>query len=575
MPPRRSAARSVLFYTFPVLASLASPALARWTGEPVQVRATLAACPLVAATSDGRGGAIVMWQEGSAATGVLQAERITASGDLGTWPNAPVTFCAIDAPRHALGAVSDDEGGAFVWWMESSALYLTRLTPDGFIAEGWAARGVHLGDLPDAEHRPVLKRDGQGGVYVGWIQARWLTLQVMRFGSDGLPAGGWPAEGRTFALSPVANFVVRSFGFSPTPEGGLWVAGQTTDGSFYIGPDAMPGVLMVQRLDPSGVTAPGWESGALGVVFVAPAGGMPPSSRNALVALEGDGSGGVFIVSVDPERLAQGTLLRPRLMRLAADGSPATGWTYEGLELASQLVPRNFSASPDASVFTMAAPDGGLYVGLPEFASVQNPRMYITRHSASGAELPGTLLIDQAHIDTAPRSDGGLFAAACRPSGPRPGFEEPPARVGLWQSPTGASFIEDQGTSPDSFYDDVGVASTDDGEAILAWAQHLGRQGVFAVRVGPDGLVTEIPPPPSPPVMRIWYASGAGVRVTGSSGHVRLSLHDLTGREVARGESSDVGDWTVPGTAGLPSGMYFAKAVAEGQERTSKVMVIR
>jgi hypothetical protein len=56
---------------------------------------------------------------------------------------------------------------------------------------------------------------------------------------------------------------------------------------------------------------------------------------------------------------------------------------------------------------------------------------------------------------------------------------------------------------------------------------------------------------------------------------VTLSLHDLTGRQVARGESPGSGDWTVPGTAGLPSGMYFAKAITDGREKLAKVIVIR
>ena len=127
----------------------------------------------------------------------------------------------------------------------------------------------------------------------------------------------------------------------------------------------------------------------------------------------------------------------------------------------------------------------------------------------------------------------------------------------------------------DLFYRDVGVASTEDGGAIFAWSQVLGRQGVFAVRVGHDGLVTSVPPAPTALVMRISFTPGLGVQVAGATGRVTLRLHDLTGREVARGESADAGEWTVPGTAELPSGMYFAKAVADGREKRAKVIVIR
>jgi len=167
-----------------------SPARAEWGVEPTQVRATSASCPLVAAASDSRGGAIVVWQEATASGGVLQAERLDANGDVGAWAHAPVTFCSIDTPRYGLGAVSDDAGDAYVWWMEYTTLYLTRLTPDGFIADGWAARGYPLGKLVTEEFRPLAKPDGQGGVYIGWLQVNSFSLRMMRFGPDGLPAGG-------------------------------------------------------------------------------------------------------------------------------------------------------------------------------------------------------------------------------------------------------------------------------------------------------------------------------------------------------------------------------------------------
>jgi hypothetical protein len=54
-----------------------------------------------------------------------------------------------------------------------------------------------------------------------------------------------------------------------------------------------------------------------------------------------------------------------------------------------------------------------------------------------------------------------------------------------------------------------------------------------------------------------------------------LRLHGVTGREVARGSFDYAGEWTVPGTAELPSGIYFVSATVGGSAVRAKVVVVR
>src|SRR5262249_1207251 len=127
------------------LVALVRMAHAAWGVDPVEVHATTALCPAVTAVGDGHYGAIVAWQENTASGGLLKAQHLLASGDVDPAWVAPAALSDRDATRGALGAVSDGAGGAYVWWMENTALYVTHVTGSGTVATGWPASGRSLG----------------------------------------------------------------------------------------------------------------------------------------------------------------------------------------------------------------------------------------------------------------------------------------------------------------------------------------------------------------------------------------------------------------------------------------------
>ena len=169
-----------------------------------------------------------------------------------------------------------------------------------------------------------------------------------------------------------------------------------------------------------------------------------------------------------------------------------------------------------------------------------------------------------------------MFVASFKPSGAT-GPYEMDAYIGVWQSDPGAGFFESQVSYYATRYGDVGLTATGDGGAIFAWSQAIDRHGVYAIRLNPGGVVTGVPPATVARPLRIWFARGAGVRVQATgAGAFSLRVHDVTGREVARGETDGTsGEWTVPGTAELPSGIYFASAKVGGREVNARVAVIR
>src|SRR5260221_6606830 len=134
---------TVLLYLL-ALTLLPRSAHSTWSVDPVPVHATTALCPLVAASDDAHYGAILSWQENTGSGGVLKAQHVLANGDVDPAWGAGVNVCTSEATRTALGSVSDGAGGAYVWWTESSALLLTRLSPAGAVAAGWPACGQVL-----------------------------------------------------------------------------------------------------------------------------------------------------------------------------------------------------------------------------------------------------------------------------------------------------------------------------------------------------------------------------------------------------------------------------------------------
>jgi len=550
----------------------ARPAHAGWSASPVEVRAGAPGATLIAAVDDARGGAIVAWQEQTPLGWWLYAERLTAEGDLDPDWIHPVPFCQFDARRSVLGAVADGLGGAYLWWMEGNQLFLSRLTPSGFVANGFPARGIPLGPLAEAEeilgraipYRPTVRPDGSHGVLLGWLRPAVGTdppeWRVARFGPDGAPAVGWPADGR--AILPYNPGGLISGAVDMAPDGGIWVALEPA------------GALEVQRLLPSGEPAPGWESGPIALelvdlAYLGPATGWNLSA--APVAVACDGSGGVYVFTAHGFLTGLGLELHPRLRRLAPDGSPSTGWSVDGLELPASVVPSGVVGTPEASVRATTLSDD-VEVVWPTYPAGVAPRLQFQRFDAAGATGPWSFSSPQQAVHLARRDDGGVLATWCDPVGTL----STAAEVGFAQSAPGSPFADAFAGYPGRSYGDAAVASTRDGGAIVAWSQFLGsRQGVYAVRVNRDGLVTGVPPATSPTSLRAWFARGEGVRLAGAVG--RMTLHDLTGRAVASASSAAgaTAEWTLPGTAALPSGMYFVRAVEAGREARLKVVVLR
>ena len=575
--------------TWMALMLFTRPAHGAWSANPVEVHATGALCPAVSATDDSHFGAVIVWQENTASGGLLKAQHLLANGDVDPSWSGPVAVSDFDASRLAIGAVSDAAGGAYIWWMENTSLFLNHITSAGSVAGGWVARGRNVGYLPTTAHRPAALADGAGGVYLAWLTRPFffdptVSIRIARIGPAGTGAGGWPAGGRSFGLVGEAGVSVSAFGIDTSPGDGLWLAWQT------VVPDPLggylPGELLVHRLGDAGLPAEGWTSdgvtlGTYDPSFIDLAPGWQVAPAASQTAVAHDAAGGAFVIASQGASNGDALVFHNALRHVDGVGQPAEGWGAEGVNLGD--VYANGVPDPGAQGSLRAIADhmGGVFAGLPYYGSESTAGITFSRRSPAGDPLPGSVGAEQHGIEYAPRGDGGMFVAAFKPSGAASMYDAD-AYISVSQSNPGVGFYESKTSYLATRYGDIGLTATGDGGAIFAWSQSIDRQGVYAIRLGQAGAVTGVPPTPvfGGPSLRVRFVRGEGVHAVASfagSPRVTFALHDLAGRRVAsaRSDATLGADVVFAGTRELPGGVYFAVASDGTHELRAKVLVLR
>ncbi len=123
-------------------------------------------------TSDGAGGAIVVWEDGRSSPNATFAQRVSSAGAT-MWPgDGKLLGRGVDCRL-----VADGSGGAIVAWTFQTAsnsqdqdIYVQRLTSTGGIE--WAEGGIDLCNAVNNQGRPLVVGDGNGEAIVAWQDFR-------------------------------------------------------------------------------------------------------------------------------------------------------------------------------------------------------------------------------------------------------------------------------------------------------------------------------------------------------------------------------------------------------------------
>jgi len=125
--------------------------------------------------TDGRGGAIIMWEDYRKAKPNIYAQRIDVDG-LIKWADNGIAVCLKDSAQRNAQVVSDGKGGAIIAWEDyrsgNADIYIQLIDSLG-IAK-WTAGGVALSTGSNYQITPKITTDGNGGAIITWVDS--LTM---------------------------------------------------------------------------------------------------------------------------------------------------------------------------------------------------------------------------------------------------------------------------------------------------------------------------------------------------------------------------------------------------------------
>ena len=177
----------------PYAQKLNAAGAAQWTVDGVLLSATGSAeTPQI--VGDGSGGAIVAWHQYTSGEFDVYAQHVTAGGVL-EWGSSGVVVCALAGNQFRPQMAGDGAGGAVIVWEDYrnvfySNLYAQRVGAGGVVQ--WAVNGVAVAPSTLGQIRQKLLSDGSGGVFVAWQYGNNLVY-AQRVSSNGAPL--WAADG--------------------------------------------------------------------------------------------------------------------------------------------------------------------------------------------------------------------------------------------------------------------------------------------------------------------------------------------------------------------------------------------
>ncbi|HTM58047.1 MAG TPA: hypothetical protein VL123_06500 [Candidatus Udaeobacter sp.] len=122
---------------------------------------------------DGSGGAIMTWEDLRGGSYDVYAQRVNAAGTI-LWLGDGNAISTAANGQSLPVITSDGAGGAIIAWQDNrvslSDIYAQRVSPAG--ATQWTADGVPLSTATDNQQTPTITSDGAGGSIIAWNDGR-------------------------------------------------------------------------------------------------------------------------------------------------------------------------------------------------------------------------------------------------------------------------------------------------------------------------------------------------------------------------------------------------------------------
>ncbi|MBI5709941.1 MAG: hypothetical protein HZC42_06495 [Candidatus Eisenbacteria bacterium] len=259
------------------------------------------------AVSDGMGGVIVAWTDGTISISTetdLYYQAIDSTGAR-RWGASGRPLCTAPGSQFGTALASDGAGGAFAAWGDSRAypnierdIYAQHILATGDLAPGWPQQGAPVCVAPGQQGVGGVLTDGMGGCIVAWDDRRNLVdydIYCQRLDASGVPY--WTPNG----------VVVCTARYS---QGTRAIASDGAGGAVIVWEDARRGTtefgprdIYAQRVSPTGV--PQWTSDGVAVCTA--------DGDQYGIAL--GGSGTAIVVAWTDERSGSGTDIYAQLLQ--------------------------------------------------------------------------------------------------------------------------------------------------------------------------------------------------------------------------------------------------------------------
>ncbi len=141
----------------------------------------------------GNGAVVIAWVDFRYSdAGDIFAQKLDSNGNK-MWADSGVPLCLAEEIQISLNIVSNENGGAYVIWLDSrnpggSDIYGTHILSDGSIAAGWDADGNAIVSESGDQNSHTFWEDGTGGAILAWNDTRVATnpdIYMQRFDANG------------------------------------------------------------------------------------------------------------------------------------------------------------------------------------------------------------------------------------------------------------------------------------------------------------------------------------------------------------------------------------------------------
>lgn len=209
--------------------------------------------------SDDQGGAIIFWEQQSSFTGQwdIWGQRINSSG-ITLWPDGGIPVCTTDANRVNPKVQRDGKGGAIITWQDYRSLtdydiYAQRMSPTG--SRMWGNSAIAVCTSANTQMDPKIDPDTiKGGAYITWIDKRnGLEYDIYAQQLDSLGVPQWTTNGVSVCT------------YSGNQSAQDMLSGYSIDGLIITWKDKRSGDydIYAQRLNTSGI--PQWTLNGIAV----------------------------------------------------------------------------------------------------------------------------------------------------------------------------------------------------------------------------------------------------------------------------------------------------------------------